>query len=56
MTVVADAHSGGGSAYAQSYNDWWPSLGISVIPMAELDFAALCATNEIPDGEIGDDD
>ena len=41
VTVVADAHSGGAPDIAQSYNDWWPSLGLSIVPMAELDFA-LC--------------
>jgi len=41
VTVVADAHSGGEPAYASQYNDYWPSEGVSVQPMAELDFDAL---------------
>jgi len=49
VTVVADAHSGGGPAIAQSYNGYWPSLGISVVSMADLDFAALCSTSETPE-------
>ncbi|MFC2082675.1 isochorismatase family protein [Candidatus Bipolaricaulota bacterium] len=43
VTVVADTHSGGAPGIAKSYNEWWPSLGISIVPMAEIDFTALCA-------------
>lgn len=41
-TVVADAHSGGTPEYAQSYNDYWPTLGIHVVATEDLDFVALC--------------
>lgn len=53
VTVAADAHSGGTPEYARSYNEYWPTLGIHVIPSAELDFAALCTSSE-PD-EQGED-
>lgn len=43
VTVVADAHSGGSPRRAESHNDWWATLGIDVMPIDDLDFAALCA-------------
>jgi nicotinamidase-related amidase len=46
VTVVADAHSGGTPQYAQSYNEYWPTLGIAVVPISELDFTALCEPGE----------
>ena len=53
VTVVADAHSGRSPQYAQSYNEYWPTLGIAVVPIFELDFAALCAPSEGPDSGSG---
>ena len=55
VTVVADAHSGGSPWYAQSYNEYWPTLGIAVVPILELDFAALCAPSETPDSTSEDE-
>lgn len=46
VTIVADAHSGGLASYAQSYNDYWPTVGIAVVPFSEVDFVALCAVAE----------
>lgn len=46
VTIVANAHSGGSPEYTQSYNDWWPTLGISVVPFAELDFDVLCQSSD----------
>lgn len=36
--VVANAHSGGSPAFAQSYNSYWPTVGVSVVPISELGF------------------
>ena len=49
VTVVADAHSGGTPEYTQSYNEYWPTLGIAVVPILELGFPALSAPSEGPD-------
>ena len=46
VTVVADAHSGGSPQYAQSYNGYWPTEGIAIVPISELNFTALCAPAE----------
>jgi len=48
VTIVADAHSGGTPAYAATYNEYWPTLGIAAVPIEELDFDAFCqpATSE----------
>jgi len=46
VIVVADAHSGGEPDYAAAYNAYWPELGISVVPFAEIDLKALCAESE----------
>ena len=43
VIVVADAHSGGEPAYAAQYNDYWLSEGVSVWPMAEIDFEAIAS-------------
>jgi nicotinamidase-related amidase len=43
VTVLADAHSAGGNAgTAAMMNDVWKTLGATVLPSAEIDFAALC--------------
>jgi nicotinamidase-related amidase len=39
--VVADAHSGGAPTIASRYNDYWPVLGMEVVPSSALDFAEL---------------
>lgn len=53
VTVVANAHSGGQSKHAQTYNDYWPTVGLAVVPFAELDFEALCAHPESPEDAEG---
>jgi len=41
VTIVADGHSGGSPSYAGSYNAYWPSIGIHVVPLSELDFGLV---------------
>jgi len=47
VIVAADAHSGGDPTLAEQYNTrFWPYYNTTVIPTAEIDFAALCAECE----------
>jgi nicotinamidase-related amidase len=47
VTVLADAHSAGGNAEtAALMNDVWKTLGATVLPSAEIDFASLCPSAE----------
>lgn len=44
VLIVADAHSGGSNGkIAASRNRMWAGWGISVVPTADIDFAAICA-------------
>lgn len=36
VCVVANAHSGGSPALAESYNTYWPSVGVTVIPICDV--------------------
>ena len=47
IVIVADAHSGGANGKIAAFrNRMWASWGISVIPTAEIDFAAFCVSED----------
>jgi nicotinamidase-related amidase len=56
VTVVADAHSGGASSYAATYNDYWAGRGLRITPIDQLDFEALCAPPLEADEETSEED
>jgi len=44
VLIVADAHSGGSNGKIAAFrNRMWAGWGISVVPTADIDFAAICA-------------